>query len=119
LDTLPPPPPGFLVTLMATNEKNLDDYIDVEPKERELMKMWNRFVGCSQIPDKEIPSKFKEFLKKHHHHDEDDGLKNNNNLKSFEWDMYQMLITFWEHRLLSLENVEDLMRQFHQTNNIR
>jgi hypothetical protein len=87
------------------NRQNLDDYIDVEPKERDLMKMWNRFMGCSPatVADNEIPSKVRSFLTIH-------GTK----LKQFEWEIYQLMITFWEHRLLSSENVEELMIHFHQ-----
>jgi VEFS-Box of polycomb protein len=82
----------------------LDDYIDLEAKERELMKMWNRFMGCSSatVADKEIPSKVCGFLTMH-------GMK----LKQYAWEIYQMMITFWEHRLLSSEMVEELMLKFH------
>lgn len=61
-------------------------------------------MGCSPVTlaDKEIPSKFDAFLKEH-------GPK----LKQYEWEIYQMIITFWEHRLLSSENVEQLMLKFH------
>ncbi len=69
------------------------------------MKMWNRFMGCSAatVADKEIPSKVHVFLTTH-------GLK----LRHHEWEFYQMMITFWEHRLLSFHNVEELMLKFHQ-----
>jgi len=82
----------------------LQELVDVSEKEKRIESIWNRFLGCSPIvvPDKAMPEKVLHFIRKHFE-----------NLMELEWEFYQLLITFWERRLLSVIHVENFMHLYH------
>ena len=83
---------------------SMKDLVDVSEKEKRIHAMWNRFFGCSGvvIADKDVSKRCYHFIEKHHMA-----------LRDLEWELYQLLITFWERRFLSVIHVEKLMHLFH------
>ena len=82
----------------------LEDLIDVTEKEKRIQSMWNRFIGCSPIiiADRDIPRRCFYFVQ-----------KNLLELQELEWELYQLLITFWERHLLTVLHVEKLIHLHH------
>jgi hypothetical protein len=82
----------------------VEDLTDVSEKEKKIYSMWNRFLGCSPviIADKDVPNRCFYFIQKH-------AME----LAELEWELYQLLITFWERHLLTVIHVEKLMHLFH------
>jgi len=82
----------------------LEDLMDVTEKEKRIQNMWNRFIGCSPIviADRDIPKRCFYFVQKFL-----------TELQELEWELYQLLITFWERHLLTVIHVEKLIHLFH------
>lgn len=82
----------------------MEDLTDVCEKEKRIFIMWNRFLGYSPvvIADKDVPNRCFYFIQKHF-----------TDLGHLEWELYQLLITFWERHLLTVIHVEKLMHLFH------
>ncbi len=85
-------------------KETMDELTDVSDKEKRIQTSWNRYIGCSPviIPDKYVPKLC--FLWIWKHHMEMDGI---------EWELYQLLITFWERRLLNVSHIEKLIHLLH------
>lgn len=82
----------------------MEDLTDVCEKEKRISIIWNRFLGCSPvvIADKDVPKRCFYFIQKYFM-----------DLGQLEWELYQLLITFWERHLLTVIHVEKLMHLFH------
>ena len=71
-----------------------------------MQSMWNRFLGYSPIVifDKVVPKICFNFIEKH---------KRELKELKLEWEVYKMLIVFWERRMLRVVHVEKLLYVFH------
>jgi hypothetical protein len=71
-----------------------------------MQSMWNRFLGYSPIVifDKVVPKICFNFIEKH---------KGELKELELEWELYKMLIVFWERRMLRVVHVEKLLYLFH------
>ena len=74
--------------------------------EKRMQSMWNRFLGYSPtvIIDKIVPKICFNFIEKH---------KRELKELKLEWEVYKMLIVFWERRMLRVVHVEKLLYVFH------
>ena len=91
-------------------QETMDELTDVSDKEKKIQTLWNRYIGCSPviIPDKHIPKRCFLWIWKHYAE-----------MKDIEWELYQLLITFWERRILNVTHIEKLIHLLHIKRNVK
>ena len=90
-------------------QETMEELTDVSAKEKKIQTLWNRYIGCSPviIPDKSMPKRCFLWIWKHYEE-----------MKDIEWELYQLLITFWERRMLNVTHIEKLIHLLHIKRNI-
>ena len=90
--------------LHKLNSDLIEEFEDVSDKEKEFMKMWNRFIKCHiVIADREIPKKCHDFIYSHVKQLEDRGMRSN---------LLLHLMNLWDCGVVSSARVLACMQQY-------
>ena len=87
----------------------LDEFEDVSAKEKQFMKLWNRFIKCNHvIADRDVPGKCHGFILRHREQLCDGGLRLN---------LLLHLFNLWDSGVISSKRILSCMSLFDGTDN--